>query len=124
MLNYKSDNATHIPDELKVPWGDAIRTLRSAKATLHKFGTPGSATAQHNKQAIVSTLIVQDENKNILNRNLLKEFVPHKSDNGTNQFIRKCKRLREEFNTETYGYLCDLTRYKRNSLVLCDSLNT
>ena len=108
LLNYVSNNSTYIPDEIQLPWGDAITTLRALQATLHKFGVRGSVTAQHNKQAIVSSLIVTDENKNILNRKLLNDFVPHKSWHGTNTFLQKCKRLREEFDDNTSGICVNL----------------
>ena len=117
LLNYVSNNSTHIPDDIQIPWGDAIITLSSPKDTLHKMGIRGTSSQQHNKQAIISSLIVQDDNTNIKNKKLLKTLIPHKSRKGGNEFIGKCKLLRNNFDKNVSNVLSEHIKYKRKSLV-------
>ena len=46
-------------------------TICSPKTTLHKFGVRGMAYRQHNKQAIVLSLIVKDNDCKIRNKKFL-----------------------------------------------------
>ena len=32
----------HIPEQLRLPWGDAIRSINSLKNGLHQIGIPGT----------------------------------------------------------------------------------
>ena len=73
-------------------------TISSPKETLHKFGIRGQALQQQNKQAIISSLIVQDNNGNIMNKKSLRNLLPHKSTKGANSYIDKCGLLRREFD--------------------------
>lgn len=115
LFNYVSNNSNHIPDDINIPWGDAIMTLSSAQSTLHKLGIRGQAIQQHNKQAILSSLIVKDNNNDIKNMKLLRNLAPHKSINGKKEFIRKCKQIRDEFDCNFSNVLSQHLKHKRNS---------
>ena len=123
LLNFVSMNSTFIPQNIQTPWGDAIKTISlGSKTALHQIGTRGTTTQQHNKEAIVSSFIVLDENKNIVNKKLLRNIIPHRSRNGGNKFINKCYNIRKEFNDGHSDLLCKITNYKRESYVFGTSL--
>lgn len=116
LLNYISTNTTHIPDDINTRWGDAIMTVSAPKAVLQQFGIRGTAEQQHNKQAIVSSLIVTDDNGNIINKKFIRNMLPHKSTKGAYSFMDKCGKLRNKFENECCGILCDMTKYSRQSM--------
>ena len=59
-------SSTHIPANLQLPWGDAIRAMSAPRPTMNTFGTRELLTAQHNKQAIMSSLIVKEDNVDVV----------------------------------------------------------
>ena len=117
LLNYVSNNNTHIPDDVQIPWGDAIITLSSPKDTLQEMCIRCTLSQQHNKLAIVSSLIVQDGSTISKNEKLLKTLIPHKSRKSGNEFIGDCKLLTNNFDKDISNVLSEHIEYKQKRLV-------
>ena len=105
--------------DMRFAWGDALLSLSASKQAVHTIGVRGTATQHHNKQAIVSSQIVLDENTNIMNKKWIQELLPHKSKRGKDKYLSLCHGIRKEFDIFDTGVLCivkDIQR--RNSLVV------
>ena len=64
LLNYIGCRVSNDVSELKFNWGDAIISQAAAKQAIHDIVVRGGAIKHHNKQAIISTQVVFDENNN------------------------------------------------------------
>ena len=106
---------SNIPEELRMPWGDAIRSIQSTQNGLQQIGIRGHKLQMQNKQAMVSGMIVFDDNGNICNRKLLQNMLPHKSNKGGNNFIDKCGRIRRDFDENKTDNLCIDIKLRRES---------
>ncbi len=104
-----------IPQELKHNWGDAIISAPSMKACFDKFGIRGNKLQQQNKEAIGSSMMVLDNNNNVMNTNYLKWMIPQTSNPGKNSFIEKCKQIRVNFDTNNSNILCNAETLRRMS---------
>ena len=119
LLNYISKDIS-TPNELKIPWGDAIQAACAAKTAVHKIGVKGNKLQQQTKQSIISSFIVLDENKNIINKSLINKIAPHKAPQCKRKYIYECADIRGKFNDEIINILCNNKEpFKRNSLVYC-----
>ena len=81
--------STKVQDN-KIRFGDCIGAVQQLKTKLSKLGTRGTTTQQQTKQAIIASLIIQDNNKNIINTKFIKSLLPHKNYQCKNDFIIKC----------------------------------
>ena len=107
LLNYLGQDP-QIPGRLRGAWGDAICTLSSTKKAVHDIGVRGDKIKQYNKQAIMSSLVVFDENNAVKNMDFLMEVAPHKSKKGASVYIDKVVNIRREFDRGSISVLCDV----------------
>ena len=116
LLNYIGSRVSNDVSELKFNWGDALLSQASAKQAVHDIGTRGSAIKHQNKQAIISSQVVFDENNNCLNKSWIKELCPHKSRKGAVAYSDKCLNIRKEFDAGSRAVLCEVQeKQHRNS---------
>lgn len=116
LLNYIGSRLSNDVSELKFNWGDSIISQASAKQAVHNIGVRGGAIKHHNKQAIISSQVVLDENNNCLNKRWIKDMCPHKSDKGTAAYSNKCINIRKEFDAGSTDILCEVKdKQRRNS---------
>ena len=117
LLNFIGTRIEGIYD-MKFNWGDAVLSLSAPKQALHDIGVRGNAIKHHNKQAIISSHVVFDENDNVLNKKWLKNMAPHKSDKGATKYVNKCIDIRREFNKGFTDILCIVQdKQHRNSMI-------
>ena len=107
-MNYIGSRVSNDVSDLKLNWGDAIISQASAKKAVHDIGVRGGAIKHHNKQAIISSQVVLDENNICMNKKWIKELCPHKSDKGAVAYSDKCVIIRKEFDTGSRDILCDI----------------
>ena len=84
--------------EVRGPWGDALASSFSEKKTVHEMRARGIEIQRHNKQFILSGLIVLEEKENISNRKWINEVAPHTPKQGPDKCVNKCKEIRQEFD--------------------------
>ena len=105
-MNYLSTKK-QIPNELQILWGDAIKSMISIKNSLNKVGIRGNQLQQQNKQAILcSMIILNDDNKTIQNRKILNQIIPQKNISCKDNYIQTCIDIKSEFNKENIKILC------------------
>ena len=86
VIKYVS-KSVYIPYELKLLWCDAIQTIYAVQNSVHNIGVRGCKIQQQNKQAIISSMIILDNEINVKNNGIINNIAPHKSRNGKNKFI-------------------------------------
>ena len=74
LLNYIGSRVSNDVNDMKFRWGDALLSLSSSKKAVHDIGVRGNALKHHNKQAIISSHVVLDENYNCINRGWIKDL--------------------------------------------------
>ena len=114
LLNYVS-NQNEIPQSVRIPWGDTVRSSKSQKAAMRAMRVRGTRLQQQNKQAVFSSAIALDENNNIMNKRLLYNMVPHRSKHGKLSFIERCRDIRVQYDGDNSNILCLDTTFTRNS---------
>ncbi len=95
-----------IPAELKCNWGYAIISMTTMKEAFNTFGTRGNKLQQQNKQTMTSSVIVVDNNDNVVNKQMIKFMIPQTTNPAKNAFLNKCKQIRKDFNSNNTNILC------------------
>ena len=106
LLNYVSKD-DKIPNTLKILWGDAITSMITIKESIHKIGVRGNKLKQQNKQSIISSLIILDDNNKILNEGIVQQMIPQKGRTNKKNFIKHCKQIKRNFILGNTDILCD-----------------
>ena len=107
---------------IKGPWGDMIKGAASAKTAVHTMGVRGSQTRHHCKQAILSSMMVLDDQNEVTNMPLLREMAPHKCNKSRKAYLEKCKQVRLALDRGISDVLCVVQlQQRRESLVLSPS---
>ena len=108
-----------IPDDIRGAWGDSVKAIASAKEAVHNIGVRGDATKHQNKQAIMSSMMVLDNNGQLINKQLLNEVAPHKCPKSKKKYIKKAIAIRRDFDSGRSELLCEVKELqRRNSSVL------
>ena len=106
-----------IPDNLKGPWGQMIASQISQRHCMHTIGVRGHKLIRQNKEAIIGSALVLDQNRNVVNKAWIREILPHKNWHAAQDAINKIIWLRQNFDIGTSDNLCRDTKFTRNSLV-------
>ena len=107
LLNYVGSRCNEVPD-MNFKWGDALLAKASTREAVHDIGVRGSQLKHYNKQAIISSNVVPDENNNCMNTGFIKELCPQKSRPGKNAYFDKCVNIRQQFNAGIIDVLCEV----------------
>ncbi len=96
-----------VTDPIKCYWGDAIISMPSMKSCFNQMGIRGNKLQQQGKQTMCSSVMVLDGNNNIVNKKMIKDIIPQKSNPCKNAFVKKCKQIRTDFNANNTNILCN-----------------
>ena len=100
LLNYISRRgAADIPNHLKGPWGQMIASQISQKECMHTMGVRGHKLIRQNKEAIIGSALVLDQNHNIMNKKWIREMLPHRNESAAREALTKIHGLRQEFDS-------------------------
>ena len=98
LLNYIS-KYKDVPEQIQTLWGQSIKTLGSIKSSLMKIG-------KQNKQSIILSIIILDNEGKCVNKKLIYNILPMKARSSNYDFLHKCILLRKNLNNNYSKILC------------------
>ena len=107
-----------INKSIGIPIALCIDGIERIRDCLTDYGAKGTRRQLQQKQSIISSLILLDENNRIMNKALLNKLITIMSRNAKDTLIEECTNLRVLFDLDESRDLCkDYAKEKRDSLV-------
>ena len=104
-----------IPNDIRGAWSDSVKAIASAKQAVHNIGVRGDATKHQNKQAIMSSMMVLDDNEELVNKQLLDQVAPHKCPKSKKKYVKKALDIRRDFDNGRSEVLCEVKGVQRRN---------
>lgn len=105
-----------IPNNIKGPWGQMIAAAISQKNCMHTMGVRGHKHKRMNKEAIVGSAMVFNQNNDLENTQWIKQLQPHKDKDCERDARNKIIAIRRNFDNGNSDMICSDHKYTRNSL--------